>query len=170
MHGVQPAAKAMPRGKAPAAPGFTRARNGRRSAYRAGHLTRSAYRIITRPNRTTMPPETLVPVSDLSSGSMTHVNAPSSVNTSAKPKMNMRTGNVERSSRSCPPVTSARYPGTSGQTHGEANETTPAAKARAGAHHDVNPELTTSANTSAPPPPSSYNLRRNVVQGGTSPR
>ena len=33
MHGVHPAANAIPSGKAPAVPGFIRSRNGRRSAY-----------------------------------------------------------------------------------------------------------------------------------------
>jgi hypothetical protein len=34
-------------------------------------------------------------------------------------------------------VTKDRYPGTSGNTHGEAKATTPAANARKGAHHAI---------------------------------
>ena len=54
----------------------------------------------------------------------------------------MRIGTTGRFSCASPPETNDRYPGTSGKTHGLANDTTPAANARAGAHHRVRPEVT----------------------------
>ena len=75
-------------------------------------------------------------------------NAPSSVNTIVKPRMNSRIGRSGR--RPSPsvarlPVMNPTYPGTSGRTHGLAKDTTPAANARAGAHHDESPSSTSAA-------------------------
>src|SRR3954452_12573858 len=46
------------------------------------------------------------------------------------------------SSTASVPETNARYPGTSGSTHGEAKDTTPATNARTGAHHSERPRVT----------------------------
>ncbi len=69
------------------------------------------------------------------------------VNTIVKPMMKRRIGTAAPrlpSSGACPPETNATYPGTRGRTHGEAQETVPAAKANAGAHQARSPVSTIS--------------------------
>src|SRR5439155_10492460 len=93
---------------------------------------------MNRPKASTTPPANRYPVVDFSHRlTALAVNAPTTVNTREKPRMNSRMGTrfirFPGSGRS-PPVTKDRYPGTRGRTHGDTNDTTPAAKARAGPH------------------------------------
>ncbi len=81
-------------------------------------------------------------------GTNVPANAPRSVKTTVNPRMNRSIGTSGR--RASPsvarlPVTNETYPGTSGRTQGLAKDTTPAAKARAGAHHDESPVSTSPA-------------------------
>src|SRR5438132_10552462 len=93
------------------------------------------------PNASTTPPATRWPTGDRIQVLMALAVKPNTtVNTTVNPRMNIRTGTTGRRrgpSTGCPPVTNARYPGTSGSTHGDANDTNPAAKASAGPHHAV---------------------------------
>ena len=56
MQGVHPAAKAIPSGNAPATPGRTLCRKGRRSAYNAIEPRPRAYPIISKPRVMTTSP------------------------------------------------------------------------------------------------------------------
>src|SRR6266511_289238 len=141
MHGVQPTANAIPRGSAPTEPGRTRARSGRPSQESQGIRARTSYRTRKIPNARTNAPATRRPAGDRNHARAALAVKPNTrVNTSENPRMNRRMGTTGRRARSAverSPVTNDRYPGTRGSTQGEAKETTPAAKARAGPHHSV---------------------------------
>ncbi len=109
MHGVHPAPNATPSGNAQPRPGCIRCRSGRRSANIAGVPSRRAYRSISTPNATMSSPEIRIPALERRMRVIAPVNAPSAVNTAAKPAMNSRIGTTgRRSSRSSPPATNDR--------------------------------------------------------------
>src|SRR5712691_4757819 len=97
--------------------------------------------IMNSPNERTTAPARRCPI-----GSLSHrltelaVNPKARVNTVVNPRMNRRIGVIDSlrlRSTFWEPDTKATYPGTSGRTHGEAQEIVPAANASAGAHHRV---------------------------------
>src|SRR5688500_20391684 len=94
-------------------------------------------------------PATRSPVGELTRGTRVLENATREVNTSANPSTKSSIGTRGRSrapatspETACPPEMNETYPGRSGNTHGEAHETTPAANASPGAHHAWSAPLT----------------------------
>src|SRR5438067_5159737 len=174
MHGVHPTAKAIPSGSAAAGPGRMRDNSGRSSRYSHAPPRRRAYSSMNRPNARTTAPAARSPFGDRNQVVRAlPANAPKAAKTTVNPRMNRAIDPTwpavarlaappAASARS--PVTNERYPGTSGRTHGEANETTPAAKARTGAHHAWIPEVTSP--TMGPHPPRPGAVERGVLRIG----
>ena len=121
MHGVHPSANAIPSGSAPAGPGRTFDRNGRRSAYSEGDPTRSAYRIIATPNNRTNAPAIRSRPSEWSVLFSQPVGAcptatPKAVNTIANPETNSTIGMMGTRGRTGAAALTATPPSPSGNT------------------------------------------------------
>src|SRR5918994_1072157 len=129
MHGVQPAANAIPSGNAATRPGRTRDNSGRRSANNDADPNWSAYITRNTPTARTASPAIRWPAVERTMGNSTPANAPSEVNTTENPATNNSTGIVWRvrvfvsgTVEACLPpaaVTNDGYPGTIGSTHGD---------------------------------------------------
>ena len=96
MHGVQPAANAIPSGNAATRPGRTRDNSGRRSANNDADPSRSTYITRNTPTARTASPAIRWPAVERTMGTSTPANAPSEVNTTENPATNNSTGIVWR--------------------------------------------------------------------------